>query len=99
MAPTAQSVLACAVGARRRLRGLGHAGERLRIGGERAERLGLAISAAMTCGCAAKAWNPGLAASARKLGSLTISSNASVCISWERGVAERHVVVTDLADT
>ena len=58
-----------------------HTGKGLRIAREGAERLRVDIRAAMTCGWLASAWNPGLAASARKLGSWTISSNASVCIN------------------
>ena len=46
-----------------------------------AKAFGLDMSADITCGFEARALNPGLAASARKFGSWTISSNASVCIS------------------
>src|SRR5690349_14298241 len=42
---------------------------------------GLPSSAAITCGWLARDWNPGLPASERRLGSFTIASKASVCIS------------------
>ena len=41
----------------------------------------------MTCGWLARVWKPGLAASARKFVSWTISSNASVCISCGTAVS------------